>query len=396
LGLVRADGYEYRRECVLALIRGGGMNTPRMVVKVIILFVLFNILFALSNPVNLIGRISVYNWLVPGRARLPYGEDQRAYNLSLNSLPAMFASHEIARPKAPDEFRVVVIGDSSVWGVLLKPEQTLTAHINAAALTTASDQQVIAYNLGHPILSLTKDLLVLDMALLHNPDLIVWPVTLRSFPRDKQFVAPLVQNNTPALRRLFSMYALDYDLDDPQLVDPGFFERTIVGQRRPLADWLRLQLYGVMWGITGIDQVYPSEITLRTSNFEADLSWEGYAEPEPLSAADLSFDIIQAGYEHAGHIPLLLVNEPIFISDGANSDLRYNLWYPRWAYDTYRDLLSAEAERSAWNTIDVWDFIDNAEFTDSPVHLTPAGSRQFAARLVSEIERLTRGNNEYG
>jgi hypothetical protein len=151
-----------------------------------------------------------------------------------------------------------------------------------------------------------------------------------------------------------------------------------------------------MWSITGIDQVYPTEITLRTSDFEADLSWDEIAEPRPLTTADLSFDVIQAGHEHAGTMPLLLINEPIFISDGTNSDLRYNLWYPRWAYDAYRDLLNAEATRAGWDYVDLWDFIDSTEFTDSSVHLTPAGSGQLAMRLSLEIERLAGGTNDHG
>ena len=29
------------------------------------------------------------------------------------------------RPKADDEFRVLLVGDSGNWGILLKPEETL-------------------------------------------------------------------------------------------------------------------------------------------------------------------------------------------------------------------------------------------------------------------------------
>jgi hypothetical protein len=126
--------------------------------------------------------------------------------------------YQIARPKAPNEFRIAVIGDSSTWGILLQPDETLTAYLNAAELTTVTGKRIIAYNLGHPILSLTKDLLMLDMALQHDPDLIIWPVTLRSFPRRNQFDAPIVQNNAENVRRLLIAYDLDYDLNDSKLV----------------------------------------------------------------------------------------------------------------------------------------------------------------------------------
>ena len=369
------------------------MSLLRIVFKAGILFLFLNAAFAILNPIDALGHLSIYNRIVPGRARLPYGEDQRAYNLSLNSLSAMFASHEISRPKAPDEFRVGILGDSSIWGILLEPDETLSAYLNSAGLHTDNNQRIVAYNLGHPILSLTKDLLILDRALQYDPDLIVWAVTLRSFPHEEQFNAPLVQNNADSVRRLFTTYNLDYDLGDSRLADSSFIERTIVGQRRPLADWLRLQLYGVMWGITGIDQLYPDEITLRTSDFDNDISWNEIIEPRALTTDDLSFDIIQAGHERAGKIPLLLVNEPIFISDGENSDVRYNLWYPRWAYDAYRELWGDVAAEAGWNVVDAWDLINPDEFTDSPVHLTPVGSQQLALHLSREIQQTIQGNH---
>jgi hypothetical protein len=357
----------------------------RVLAKAMILFVVLNVLFALLSPLDFIDRLSVYNWLVPGRVRLPYGEDPRAYNLSLNSIEAMFASHEINQPKADSEFRLILIGDSSVWGILLRPEDTLAGLLNKAQLTLDSGKQIRAYNLGHPILALSKDLLILDHAMQYQPDMIVWLTTLRAFPRDVQFEAPLVQQNAAHVGALFSRLRLEYDLADPRLTEPDFLERTIIGQRRQLADWLRLQLFGVMWGITGIDQHYPDSFAPRTSDFEEDLSWGTMHEPQPLAEGVLAFDLLEAGRQLAGDLPLLLVNEPIFISDGKNSDLRYNLWYPRWAYDQYRELYALFATARGWDYLDLWDAIEAAEFTDSPVHLTPEGSSQLAERLSEAV-----------
>jgi len=357
----------------------------RVLAKAALLFVVVNLAFALLNPLDVIGAVSLYNGPVPGRVRLPYGEDPRAYNLSLNNLTAMFASHQIARPKSANEYRVVFIGDSSLWGILLHPDETVTEHINRADLTLTDGRQITAYNLGHPILALSKDLLLLDHALRYEPDMVVWLTTLRSFPRERQFDAPLVRHNAGHIRRLFAAYGPAYNLSDDRLIEPTLLERTIVGQRRALADWLRLQLFGIMWGITGIDQYYPDSFDLRTSDFDDDISWEGYTEPRPIPENMLAFDILDAGQQMLGSIPLLLVNEPIFISDGQNSDLRYNLWYPRWAYDNYREQYRAAASTHNWRYLDLWNSIDSSEFTDSPVHLTPAGSRQLAERLSTEI-----------
>ncbi|HSG16470.1 MAG TPA: hypothetical protein VLE70_09125, partial [Anaerolineae bacterium] len=105
----------------------------RVVLKASGLFLLLNLLFAAFMPLEGLGRVSLYNWLLPGRQRLPYGENPAdSYNLSLDNIPAMLASHVVSQPKAEDEFRVLVIGDSGTWGWLLENEDTLAGQINAA------------------------------------------------------------------------------------------------------------------------------------------------------------------------------------------------------------------------------------------------------------------------
>ena len=43
----------------------------RVIFKATLLFVVCNVLFALLNPIEALGSISLYNVIVPGRARLP-------------------------------------------------------------------------------------------------------------------------------------------------------------------------------------------------------------------------------------------------------------------------------------------------------------------------------------
>jgi len=369
----------------------------RVAVKAAILFVLCNLIYAALNPIEMLGRVSLYNTLLPGRERLPYGENpDQSYSLSLNNIPAMFASHVIARPKAEGEFRVVLIGDSGVWGWFLRNEDTLAASMNRLFLAESIGGQRAAplqptrnsltiYNLAYPIMSLTKDLLLLDEAMRYQPDMIIWLVTLESFPREKQLFPPLVQHNTARIRHLIDAYDLQLDPADSRFLNPNFFERTLVGQRRDLADWLRLQLYGFSWAATGIDQYIPAEIPLRQSDFDADASWQNFDAPAALTTDNLAFDVLAAGIERAGDVPVWIVNEPIYISDGENSDLRYNSWYPRWAYDQYRNLLVQEARANGWQYVDLWDGVDAAEFTDSPVHLTAAGTKVLAKQMRDAI-----------
>jgi len=368
------SGYSFRFVC-------------SVLVKTLILLLAANLLFALVNPMPFLGKLTLYNWLFPGRARLPFGEDPgQAYNLSLFSLDAMFASQAVARPKAPGEYRVLVVGDSSVWGILLPPGQTLAGQINAAGYKTPDGRQVRAYNLGYPTLSLTKDLLVLEWARQFQPDMIIWPVTLEAFPRDQQLSSPILQHNPQAVRRLIQTYQLDLNLHDPALVDPSFWQQTLFGQSRNLADILRLQVFGALWAATGIDQYYPQTYELRANDLAADLTFDSLKGPH-LAKDVLAFDVLEAGMSIYKDIPVLLVNEPMFISNGANSNIRYNFYYPRWAYDDYRQLLSAEAQQNNWQYLDLWNAIPPAEFTNSAIHLTPAGSAQLAGMIGQAMSK---------
>lgn len=352
----------------------------RVIAKAVVLFVVVNLAFALADPLPLIGRVSVYNWLVPGRERLPFGENPASYNLSLFQLEAMFASHEIARPKAPDEYRVLVLGDSAVWGILLQPPETLAGQMDAAGYVAADERVVRVYNLGHPTSSLTKDLLILSDALRYDPDLIVWLVTLESLPPEKQLASPILQHNPEAVRDLIAAHALDLDPADPAFVNPTFWEQTLVGQRRALADVIRLNVYGVMWAGTGVDQFYPESYDRPANDLEADVDF--YGLPDPLTAGSLAFDVLAAGIELAGDVPVVLVNEPIFIGDGQNSDLRYNFYFPRWAYDDYRQIMADLAAERGWRYLDVWDAIPPSEFTNSAIHLTPEGTNQLMREIA--------------
>jgi len=363
----------------------------RVVGKALVLFLLLNLLFAWQTPLESLGRVSLYNWLLPGRERLPYGENSAlAYNLSLYNVPAMLASHRLVQAKAEDEYRVLLIGDSAGWGWFLENEDTLAGQLNGMDLRREDGQRVVVYNMAYPVMSLTKDLMLLDAARQYDPDLILWPVTLESFPRDKQLFAPIVQHNPDRVRPLIKEYDLLLDTADSRFIDPDFLDRTIAGSRRSLADLIRLQLYGFSWAATGIDQTIPQEITLRSSDFEEDITWQTFDRPVEFSGQDLAWEVLDAGRAMAGDIPLLLVNEPMYISSGENSDLRYNAFYPRWAYDQFRELLGEKMTQEGWDFLDLWDAIAPQEFTDTPVHLTPEGSRQLAELIAPVI--LEMGN----
>lgn len=360
----------------------------RIGIKTAVFILLLNLIFALLTPMETLGRLSLYNRILTGRERLPYGEvPAESYNLSLYNIPAMFASHTLSQPKADDEFRVIIIGDSGTWGWFLENTDTLAGQLNSIN----ADNNVQFYNLGYPVMSLTKDIMILDEAMAHEPDLIIWPITLESFPREKQLFPPIVQENEERIRPLIDQYNLKVEGEN-NFTSPSFLDETIIGQRRNLADLLRLQQYGFSWAATGIDQTIPADPPLRKSDFDEDVSWQTFDEPIALTHDALAFDVLEAGFAIAGDVPILLINEPIFISDGENSDLRYNAFYPRWAYDQYRELLAETAVSNQWHYLDAWDAVDGEHFGDTAVHLTPAGMRLFANIVQENSATITDTN----
>lgn len=361
----------------------------RVVIKGVLLFLLIDLLFAPLDPLAFLGHLSAYNSIFPGRLRLPYGENpNQAYNLSLYDLEAMFASHELAAGLKPsDEYRVLLIGDSSVWGYLLKPDDTLSAQLNAADLKTSNGKSIHAYNLGYPTLSLTKDLLILNYAMRYQPDLVIWFITLESFPRNRQIDSPIVQNNSTKVKQLITSFGLNIDQNDPRFVTPNFLGSTLVGERRALADIFRLQIYGVMWAATGIDQYYPASYEPPQVDLSPDESFHDLQPPD-LYPQDLSIDILSAGRSMSGNVPILYVNEPIYISHGQNSDIRYNFFYPKWAFDQYRQLLVDTCQKENWHCLDEWNLIPFNEFTNSAIHMTPLGTEILATKLEQSILSL--------
>ena len=352
----------------------------RVAIKGLLLFALLNLLFI---PRWELGTLSAYNGLVPGRPRFPFGEaPQQAYNFSLFDVEAMFAAHEVNQPKGEGEFRVLVLGDSSIWGTLLTPEQTLTGQLNAMQLTAPDGRVMRFYNLGYPTISVTKDLMLLDRALATDPDLVIWATTLEAMPWDKQLAVPLMENNPDRAIALTDKYGLPIPAQS-FIRQPALWERTLIGRRKEIADVLRLQVYGILWAATGIDQYYPEEYPPAQVDLDPDPTFQSR---EDWSEADLAFWALDAGKQALGNVPLLVVNEPMLISTGKNSEIRYNFYYPRKVYDDYRAWMGEWADGAGVSYLDAWDIVPTEEFTNSAIHLNPTGTARLAELIAQQLQ----------
>jgi hypothetical protein len=359
----------------------------RVLVKAGLLLLLVTAISPILSPLPFWSRITLYNSIFPGRNRLPYGDDPpKSFNVTLVNIEAMFASHKLSgSQKTDDDYRVFLIGDSSIWGFLQPPEGTLSSKLNQIEINRRDGKTVRFFNLGYPTMSLLKDLLLLEEGLIYEPDLVLWFVTLESTPKIRQLDAPLVQWNPNRARSLIDQYHLDLSKTDQRFIDQTLWDRTILGSRKIIADHLRFQLYGMMWAATGVDHVVPEKYTLRSEDLPEDVSFHGYY-PGDLAQGDLAFDIIEVGMALSGDVPVILINEPIFISPGGGGEDRYNFYYPRWAYDFYREVLRRKSEENGWRLIDLWDFMPPSAFTDTAIHTTEDGAQALAEALLDRLQ----------
>ena len=352
-----------------------------VLLKALLLFLVFNLVLVSLPPVSNTEQLSIYNNLVPGRPRFPFGENpQQAYNLSLYDVDAMYAALRVsAAPYEDDALRVFVFGDSSVWGTLLTPQETLTGQLNQLNLS-CNNQPLDFYNLGYPTISVTKDLMLMDRVKVYQPDMVLWLTTLEALPQDKQLASPLAANNPARIEKINVEYQMGLTVPEAQT---NWWSKTLWGRRRAIADWIRLQLYGIPWAATGIDQIYPA-YQPAAWDLEADQNYYDFQPPQIPDGA-LAYSAFDAGKKLWGDTPLLLVNEPIMISSGENSDIRYNYFYPRWAYDQYRESMIDLSIDQDIDYVDAWDWVAAQDFTNSAIHMNAAAEAGFAERLAAKV-----------
>lgn len=353
----------------------------RVAAKTLLIQLIILAVWQLTQPLDSLGKLSLYNRLFPGRERLPFGETPRtAYNFSLTNLNAMFASHKIsaAPEKSSDTLRVVIIGDSSAWGTLLRPEETLAGQLDGQ-LIPGTQIHTECYNLAYPTLSLSKDILLLQRALEAEPDLIIWSLTLESFPMDKQQSSALTLANAEEFNALAETAGLKTRIP----LAHSLMRDSLWGQRRELADLIRLQLYGVLWAGTGIDQDYTLQSGAPQLDLEADNRFHGVEGIYPDEK--LAWDVLEAAVSLAKDTPILILNEPILISHGKNSKIRYNFYYPRQAYDAWRQELTERSKTADWQLLDLWDFLPPESFTNSAIHYNAESAGKISSVILDKI-----------
>jgi hypothetical protein len=236
-----------------------------------------------------------------------------------------------------------------------------------------------------------KDLVILDQALEHEPDLVIWFVTLNTLI--SQRINPFLVANRERTIDVLDAYDISFQQSKRLSEDEhGFWERTLIGQRSNLARSLKLQVLGILWTATGADTNTLAEDEPANFDIDDDPRYRGMEPPADLREM-LLFGAISAGHAMADPVPVLIVNEPMYIAPQAEGMVRYNAGYPRWAYDQYREAMAAQAENAGWVYLDLWDAIPPQYFLDPALHLGAAGERLLIEQINPALQSMCTGNS---
>ena len=358
------------------------INTKRVVLKGVLLFLVLEFLIVTTPVPRAAG--GAYGLFGIKRERFPLSTVPPVDEaLDVGDLDAMFASHVVSDAKAPNEFRVLVLGDSTIWGLQLRPDEVLSGQLGRLDLR-CDEKQPRFYNLSFPRSSATKDIMILDRAMRTRPDAIVWLVTWYTLMPKTRADHWIVSQNPEVFRRLavrFDFLPRDYEAPN--------WRDAVFNRNRRMFRVARYQLYSLIHMATNRDQI-DGPPQLPAAELSADETFEGM-KPPALRRNQVSIDQVRAFYEIAGSVPVLLVNQPIMImKDIANSDVRYNSYYPRWVFDQYRSYLGEAAAGSGWHYVDLWDVFPAEYFADTPLHLKPEAHQIMAETLAPEILKACR------
>ena len=139
--------------------------------------------------------------------------------------------------------RVVLLGDSAIWGEGLSASQVISEQWNQMAIG-CGDRRITTYNLGFPHPSVMKDLVILAKALEYEPDLIIWFVTLNTLI--SQRVNPFLLANRGRALNVLNSYNISFHRGKKLAEsERNFFEKTFIGQRSNLARVIKLQFLGL-------------------------------------------------------------------------------------------------------------------------------------------------------
>lgn len=359
-----------------------------VLLKALMLFVILNLLFALIDP-------NAGIFLLYGKRKLSrfpqmwvptvHNDGSVSYDRLLSSnMDLLFASHRYTRAKQPGEFRVAIFGDSATWGTALHTYETMAEQVTALNLKTCDGRRIVAYNLGFPNNSVTKDLLIMEYAQDYDPDLSVWLFSMLAFHKASQ-VFSFTEENAAGVQELNQSHGYDFDMNQVPAPADTLLDRTIVGQRQTINLAFNLSASNLLVRTLGVDDprvweqhdMYVPTYARQMDTFLGATQEQDIREYLQVKALWTANSIT------AGNI--IYVNEPIQVGIDGNPEYSYNEFYPRWAYDRYRDYLAQVSSDYGWYFLDLWNMLPENLFTTSIFHIGSEGELILANVVGSAI-----------
>ncbi|MGH9442144.1 MAG: hypothetical protein ACRD16_07695 [Thermoanaerobaculia bacterium] len=379
---------------------GPGLSTRgyalRVVAKALVLLVAVDLLQASCHLERKVENVSIYRYLVPPLSRIDILRDYPSRVMW--PLEPLLDAHEIGRKKGPDEYRVAVLGDSGSFDLFSPSRDAIPGQIGRLGATVAG-RRVVAYNLSYQTPNTLKDLVIERHALRRHPDAVVWFVTLYDLAQDspppfRPSVHLLLRTNDDDVCELAAKYGLS----------TWETRRMRCGSRAWWRDslWLdggaRYRDLATLLARGVLDALVPGD---PSNSYMPRRPWIGSSPlPEAPLFADHGPDeppmpnprwaTLEAGERmaRARGVPLLVVNDPIFIASGPSSGREYNSFYARGIYDRYRIALQSYCGRRGIALLDLWNALAPHEFDNTPQHYLPEGSARIARLVVARLQEM--------
>jgi hypothetical protein len=365
----------------------------RVFAKALILLIVFDVLQLALGLMPAIDHWSIYRAFTPPTSRL--GLALQIGDPAWWTLDPLLDAHEIAQPKAPDEFRVIMLGDSATFCLYCPTRESIPQALTDLD-ATINGKQVRAYNLAYPGSDWLKDILILQHALKYQPDAIVWLVTAKGsgdqpLPQEPEahLITRLNAAELPALAR-------DYNLDtwDIQRYTAAavWYQQSIWTHGGRLRDWLVLLARTVRSALLQPGKDLTDQYLLPgppvTSQPIRPVAEINSSLPGYNVMPNRQWELLRAGAQMAreADVPLVIVNEPIYIGSGENSDVNYNSFYERALYDRFRAALTDFVAQHEVPYLDLWNTLPAEDFSNTSLHYNAEGNRRVADEIRQALQ----------
>ncbi len=303
-------------------------------------------------------------------------------------LGLLLRQHEVCRRPArrPGELRVLVFGNSGIFGFPLPAEHTAVGLLNRRFARQGTPAHL--YNLAFPFTYQVKDAVILSEALRYRPDVIVYGTTLADYyhvaPNAYPPLVAFFDANTGGVRRLAAR-------EPAGLVEPiDRYRDAYAGAATPWRNFRQLGLYlregARELGLHARRRWFPDlpdspvRIESRRDRYDCRAVEERF-ERDFGGWRDWSLLAFLGEAGRRTGAEVVVVNWPVAREPRGAC---HNVRYPTRELAAYRRWLRAETARLGFRLVDLQDRFDASLFVDS-LHLGPRGQRGVADLLEAPL-----------